>query len=73
MGATAPCPDVTEMVPIEHTEIVPIEHERSERVVRTMVFAVPPAAVAFGGMAGVGPGPALAGNCRSLEVVQLRS
>lgn len=30
------------------TEMVPIEHETSERVVRTIVFALPPAALATG-------------------------
>jgi stearoyl-CoA desaturase (Delta-9 desaturase) len=30
-------------------EMVPIEHETAERVVRTIVFAVPPAALAYGG------------------------
>jgi stearoyl-CoA desaturase (delta-9 desaturase) len=30
-------------------EMVPIEHETSDRVVRTMVFAVPPAALVVGG------------------------
>ena len=30
-------------------EMVPIEHETSDRIVRTIVFLAPPAAVAFGG------------------------
>src|ERR1700737_1637896 len=30
-------------------EMIPIEHETSDRVVRTMVFAVPPAALALAG------------------------
>ena len=30
-------------------EMVPIEHENSERVVRTMVFAVPPTALLLAG------------------------
>jgi stearoyl-CoA desaturase (Delta-9 desaturase) len=30
-------------------EMVPIEHQSSERVVRTMVFALPPVAIAFAG------------------------
>jgi len=29
-------------------EMVPIEHETSERVVRTIVFALPPAALGVG-------------------------
>ena len=32
----------------DREEMVPIEHETSERIVRAMVFAVPPAAVALG-------------------------
>ena len=31
------------------TEMVPIEHEASERVVRTLVFVLPPAALGVGG------------------------
>jgi hypothetical protein len=38
---TVPSPAITEMVPIDH--------EISELVVRTMVFALPPAAVVVGG------------------------
>ena len=56
MSATAPAPGVTELVSIAHTEMVPIGHETSERVVRTMVFALPPAAVAFGGWLAWGRG-----------------
>lgn len=41
MSATVPSRSITEMVPIEQ--------ETSERVVRTMVFALPPAAVVVGG------------------------
>jgi stearoyl-CoA desaturase (Delta-9 desaturase) len=56
MNATAPSPGVTGLVPIAHAEMVPIEHETSERVVRTMVFALPPAALAFGGWLAWGRG-----------------
>ena len=41
-------------------ESVPIEHETSERVVRTLVFALPPAALAGRRLAGVGRHAALA-------------
>ena len=46
-------------------EMVPIEHETLERVVRTLVFGVPPVALAVGGLAGVGRNPALAGPGRA--------
>jgi stearoyl-CoA desaturase (Delta-9 desaturase) len=41
MSATTP--------PREVTDTVPIAHETSERIVRTMVFGLPPAALAVGG------------------------
>jgi hypothetical protein len=41
-------------------ETVPIEHETRERVVRTLAFALPPAALAVGGWLALG-GPANAG------------
>jgi hypothetical protein len=39
----------TTAAPPEAADMVPIEHESAERVVRTMVFGLPPAALALGG------------------------
>ena len=46
--------------PAGAAETVPVENETSERVVRTLVFGLPLAALVVGGMAGVGRKPALA-------------
>ena len=48
-------------------ETVPIEHETTDRVVRTLVFGVPPAALVVGGVAGVGRSPALARPARARD------
>ena len=49
------------------SEMVPIEHETAERIVRTIVFAVPPAALVAGGWLAWGGSPALAGPARARD------
>src|SRR6059058_2204769 len=47
---TLPARRASGPLPVERaTEMVPIEHESCDRVVRTVVFALPPAALAFAG------------------------